>query len=205
MMLFSDTYRTLTERTTGIYREKASKFIGIAMPCTSEEEVKELLKAIKKEYFDASHHCYAYQLGFDKSVYRVNDDGEPSGTAGKPIFGQIQSFDLTNALVLVIRYFGGTKLGVSGLINAYRTASREALSQATIVERMVMDHYRLTFTYGMLNEVMKFAKEKHLGILTSDFNLECILDFSVRRRDSEQIQSALKKKQGIEIRYLGSF
>lgn len=201
-MLFSDTYKTITGVSTGIYREKASKFNAFAYPVSTEEEVKELLKSLKKEYFDANHHCYAYLLGFDKSASRMNDDGEPSGTAGRPIFGQIQSFDLTNILVVVIRYFGGTKLGVSGLINAYKTASREALSTASIIEKTVNDIYKLKFNYTYMNDVMRFIKDNHLAVLSTDFSLDCELLFSIRRRDADFIYGELKKKDGISIEYL---
>lgn len=127
-MLFEDTYKTIASPSEGVFKDRGSKFIAKAFPVKTEDDIKIHLETLRKDYYDARHHCYAYQLGFDKSAYRINDDGEPSGTAGKPIFGQINSHDLTNILIVVIRYFGGTKLGVSGLINAYRTASKESIS-----------------------------------------------------------------------------
>jgi uncharacterized YigZ family protein len=201
-MLFTDTYKTITEVSKGIYKEKASKFLSFAFPVTTEEEVKKILQDLRKEYFDANHHCYAYQLGYDKSAYRVNDDGEPSGTAGRPIYGQIQSFDLTNILIVVIRYFGGTKLGVSGLIRAYKVSACEALESAAIVEKQVYDHYRILFHYDIMNEAMRFIKENHLNIIAARYELECELEVSIRKRDSEYIYGEIKKKKGIGIEYL---
>ncbi|MDX9797522.1 MAG: YigZ family protein, partial [Bacteroidales bacterium] len=139
--MFDDTYLTIEDRAEGVYKEKGSKFISLAFPITTQEEIKEIVKDIKKEYFDAHHHCYAYILGHDKSVFRMNDDGEPSSTAGKPIYGQLLSRDLTNVLVVVVRYFGGTKLGVSGLIQAYKQASIDVLDNAKIIERTIDEVY----------------------------------------------------------------
>ncbi|MHC1707530.1 MAG: YigZ family protein [Bacteroidales bacterium] len=201
-MVARDTYKTIAEKCAGVYREKASKFIALAYPVTTEDEVKEILKSVKKEYFDANHHCYAYFLGHDKDISRMNDDGEPSGTAGRPILGQIQSFDLTNTLVIVIRYFGGTKLGVSGLINAYKTSAREALSQASVLEKTVNDLFRVTFNYGHMNDVMRFIKDNHLTIMSTDFNLDCEVIFSIRKSSSAFIYGEFQKKDGIGIEYL---
>jgi uncharacterized YigZ family protein len=161
-MFFDDTYQTISSSSQGIYKEKGSKFIALAFPVSSEKDIKMQLAALRKEYHDARHHCYAYCLGYDKSAWRVNDDGEPSGTAGKPIFGQIQSKDLTNILIVVMRYFGGIKLGIPGLINAYRTAAKEALGQASIVTRMVEEIYEVCFEYPLMNDVMKILKEEHM-------------------------------------------
>jgi len=176
-MLFDDTYLTISSRSTGLYKEKGSKFISIAIPVLNETEVKAALEELRKEYYDARHHCYAYVTGFDKSAWRVNDDGEPSGTAGRPIHGQIQSKDLTNILIVVIRYFGGIKLGVGGLINAYKTAAADALSQAEIVERTVNEIYKLNFTYEAMNDVMKIVKDDGLQLLNTQFDLECSLTY----------------------------
>jgi len=159
-MLFEDTYQTIEKYAEGTFRDRGSKFIGRAYPVCTEEEAKKILVEIRKKYHDANHHCYAYRIGFDKSIFRTNDDGEPSGTAGRPIFGQIQSKDLTNILIIVTRYFGGTLLGVSGLINAYKTTAAEAIGNAIIVTRNVHEVYEITYDYAIMNAVMKTLKDK---------------------------------------------
>ena len=195
-MLFDDTYQTISSSSQGIYKEKGSKFIALAFPVSSEEDIKMQLAALRKEYHDARHHCYAYCLGYDKSAWRVNDDGEPSGTAGKPIFGQIQSMNLTNILIVVIRYFGGIKLGIPGLINAYRTAAREALGQTSIVARTVEEIYEVCFEYPLMNDVMKILKEEQADILRQEFENTCKIRFSIRRSSGMKITSRLQKIQG---------
>ena len=145
--MFEDTYYTISAPSEGLFKDRGSRFIALAYPVTTEKEIKEIQVSLRKKYHDARHHCYAYRLGYDKSVYRVNDDGEPSGTAGKPIFGQIQSKDLTNIFIVVIRYFGGTLLGVSGLINAYRSAAADAIEHAQIIQKTIMDLYEISFEY----------------------------------------------------------
>jgi uncharacterized YigZ family protein len=201
-MLFDDTYQTIASNSRGLYKEKGSKFIAHAFPVTSEEDIKVQLAALRKEYHDARHHCYAYCLGPDKSAWRVNDDGEPSGSAGKPIYGQIQSKDLTNILIVVIRYFGGIKLGIPGLINAYRTAARDALEQATIVTRTVEEIYEICFEYPLMNDVMRIVKEEHADILGQDFENSCRVRFSIRRSSGSKITSRLQKIQGISTTFL---
>jgi uncharacterized YigZ family protein len=201
-MLFDDNYQTITSPSQGIYKEKGSRFIALAFPVTTEEEIKLQLARLRKEYHDARHHCYAYLLGPDKSAWRVNDDGEPSGTAGKPIFGQIQSKDLTNVLIVVIRYFGGIKLGIPGLINAYRTAARDALEQAATVTRTVEEIYELQFDYLLMNDVMKILKEEHADILGQEFENACKLRFSIRQSSGMKITSRLQKVIGITTTFL---
>jgi uncharacterized YigZ family protein len=201
-MLFDDTYQTISSPSQGIYKEKGSKFIALAFPVTSEDEIKMQLAVLRKEYHDARHHCYAYCLGYDKSAWRVNDDGEPSGTAGKPIFGQIQSKDLTNVLIVVIRYFGGIKLGIPGLINAYRTAARDALEQASTVTRIVSESYEVQFEYPLMNDVMKILKEEHADILGQEFENACKIRFSIRRSSGTKITSRLQKIQGLNVTFL---
>jgi uncharacterized YigZ family protein len=201
-MLFDDTYQTISSPSQGIYKEKGSKFIALAFPVISEDEIKMQLAVLRKEYHDARHHCYAYCLGYDKSAWRVNDDGEPSGTAGKPIFGQIQSKDLTNVLIVVIRYFGGIKLGIPGLINAYRTAAREALEQAPTVTRIVSEFYEVKFEYLLMNNVMKILKEEQADILTQEFEDACRIRFSIRRSSGMKITSRLQKIQGLTLTFL---
>jgi uncharacterized YigZ family protein len=201
-MLFDDTYQTISSSSQGIYKEKGSKFIAHAFPVSSEEDIKMQLAALRKEYPDARHHCYAYCLGYDKSAWRVNDDGEPSGTAGKPIFGQIQSMNLTNILIVVIRYFGGIKLGIPGLINAYRTAAREALGQTSIVARTVEEIYEVCFEYPLMNDVMKILKEEQADILRQEFENTSKIRFSIRRSSGMKITSRLQKIQGTTTIFL---
>ncbi len=167
--MFEDTYKTIFSFSQGVYREKGSKFIALAYPLKTEAEVKEVLISVKKEYNDARHWCYAYRLGWDKSAYRMNDDGEPSGTAGKPIYGQILSHDLTNVLIVVVRYFGGVKLGVSGLIGAYKAASIDALANAQILEKEVRDVNEVEFGYELMNDVMSILKLEGVKIVKTDY------------------------------------
>jgi uncharacterized YigZ family protein len=201
-MLFEDTYRTIRKTSEGIFKDKGSKFIALAIPATTEEIVKEKIEEVKKQFHDARHHCYAYVLGPDKSAYRYNDDGEPSGTAGRPIYGQIQSFDLTNILIVVVRYFGGTKLGVSGLINAYKTAAKEALSTAAIKELTVKDVYSVHFEYPLMNDVMRVIKEDNLEVMKQDFQMSCEVIFQVRKNDSNKVYERFNKIHGVKIGYL---
>lgn len=201
-MLFEDTYKTIEAATEGVFRDRASKFVAWAIPVKDEQEVKLKLAELRKLYWDANHHCYAYQLGFDKSAFRFNDDGEPSGTAGRPIFGQIQSKDLTNVLVVVIRYFGGTKLGVSGLINAYKTSAKLALDEAVIVERLVREVYTLAFPYARMNDVMKVLKDEQLEQGQHQFELDCKLEFKVRKNDAEKMLEKFKLMDKVQATYI---
>jgi len=201
-MLFEDTYHTIKKPTTGLYKDKGSKFIALAHPVASEDEIKSRLEEIRKEYHDARHHCFAWVIGHDKLAHRFNDDGEPSGTAGRPIFGQIQSKDLTNILVVVVRYFGGTKLGVPGLIKAYKTATREALEEADITTLTVNDIYELSFEYPLMNDVMRVIKDESLKVENQDFQLSCKLSFSVRKNISNRIYERFSNIHGVKIAYL---
>jgi uncharacterized YigZ family protein len=201
-MMFDDTYKTITEDSEAIYKDKGSKFIALAFPANDEEAFKERLIGIKKQYHDARHHCYAYMIGPDKSCSRSNDDGEPSGTAGKPILNQIMSFDLTDMGIVVVRYFGGTKLGVSGLINAYKTASREALDNATIIEKTVNEIYSLSFDYPLMNEVMRIMKEEQIEQLNLHFEMKCYLEFSVRKKLAKKVAERCEKIFGLDLKYI---
>jgi uncharacterized YigZ family protein len=201
-MLFDDQYLTIEHISEGTFRDRGSKFIAKAIPVSTETQVKQELDALRKQYFDATHHCYAYVLGSDKSAWRVNDDGEPSGTAGRPIHGQIQSADLTNILVVVIRYYGGTKLGVSGLINAYKTAAREAISQARIRNCIVKEVYRVEYEYPQMNEVMRILKEDRADVLFSDFGMKCVVDFAIRRMESAKVCTRISRLSSLKISYL---
>jgi len=199
-MLPEDSYKTVSSISQGIYKDKGSRFIALACPVKSENEVKEQLSKWRNEYHDAQHHCYAFRLGKDHPVYRVNDDGEPSGSAGRPIYGQILSCDLTNILIVVIRYFGGTKLGIPGLINAYKTAAREALDKSTIVEKTIDLNFEISYDYLAMNEVMKTLKEENAAILVQTLDNTCFLTFSIRRNRADKILGHLQKIHGIMIR-----
>jgi len=161
----NDSYKTIKAKSEGLFKDKGSKFLSYAFPVETEEEIKEILIQIKKEHHSARHHCYAWRLGTEEITFRANDDGEPSSTAGKPILGQLLSFELTNILVVVVRYFGGTLLGTGGLINAYRTAAAEAIKNAKTVTRVVEDKFTLKFTYNEMNDVMQIIKQENLNIL----------------------------------------
>lgn len=201
-MLFDDTYKTIEGAAQGIFRDRASKFVAWAIPVENEAEVKLKLAELKKQYWDAHHAPYAYVLGFDKTAFRFNDDGEPSGTAGRPIYGQILSKDLTNVLIVVARYFGGTKLGVPGLINAFKTAAQLALESAVVVEKVLTEVYALTFPYERMNDVMKLLKEEHLAQGQHQFELECRLEFRVRKNDAVRICDILSSMKDVTVHYL---
>lgn len=191
--MFEDTYKTIAAPATGSYSEKRSKFLAYAFPVETEAQVKGYLTEIQKKHNDARHHCYAYILGPNKDAYRMNDNGEPSGTAGRPIHGQLLSKDLTNTLVVVVRYFGGIKLGVSGLQNAYKIAAREALESATIIEKTIDEVYEVTFEYLQMNAVMQLMKDPFVTILSQQSDLNCTIRFSIRRREADRIVDALQK------------
>ncbi|MBQ3739656.1 MAG: YigZ family protein [Bacteroidales bacterium] len=197
--MFEDTYKTISAPVTGSYSEKRSKFLAYAFPVQTEAQVKERLTEIQKKHNDARHHCYAYILGPNKDAYRMNDNGEPSGTAGRPIHGQLMSKDLTNTLVIVVRYFGGIKLGVSGLQNAYKIAAKEALDAANIIEKTIDETYEVTFEYLQMNNVMQLMKDPFVTIISQQSDLNCTIRFSVRRREAERIVTALKKTG--EVKY----
>ncbi|MBP5797588.1 MAG: YigZ family protein [Bacteroidales bacterium] len=200
--MFDDTYKMLSAPGDGLYKEKGSKFIATAFTVTSEDEVKQALAEVKKKYYDARHHCYAYMIGPDKSCFRSSDDGEPSGTAGKPILNQILSKDVTNVCVIVVRYFGGIKLGVSGLINAYKTAAREALNNAVIVEKTVNEVYSLEFPYALMNDVMRVLKEEGLEQQNPRFEMDCYLEFSTRKNEAEKTVAKFKNIFGVTVSYI---
>ena len=197
-----DLYKTIDQPSEGIYKEKGSKFISYAYPVFSEEEIKDHVRKLKEEYYDARHHCFAWQLGTDGLRYRANDDGEPSGTAGKPIHGQLKSLELTNILVVVVRYFGGTKLGVPGLIHAYKEATIDAIANANIVERTVNDVYSVYFDYGVMNDIMKIVKEENLAITNQQFDLACNIEFSLRQSDVEKVINRLEKIESTRCEFV---
>lgn len=188
-----DVFKTIESQSEGIYKEKGSRFIALAYPVTREEEIRDIVAGLKEKYYDARHHCYAWRLGAAKTHFRANDDGEPSSTAGKPILGQIQSNDLTNILIVVIRYFGGIKLGVSGLINAYREAAADALRNAVIIEKTVDEQLRIHFSYMVMNDVMKIVKEEEPDVLERNFEMECDMLLSIRQKDMPALRARLEK------------
>ena len=200
--MFDDTYHTIAGPAEGLYKEKGSKFLAFAFPVRSVEEVKQHLERLRKEYFDARHHCYAYILGPRKDAYRVNDDGEPSGTGGRPIHGQLLSADLTDTLIVVVRYFGGILLGASGLANAYKVAARDAIGNAEVVEKTIDVIYRLHFEYALMNDVMRMLKELGVQPRNQEFNLDCRMDVSVRQSQSVRVYDALSKLYGLGIEVL---
>lgn len=193
MSIQVDTYQTIAANSEGIYKEKGSKFIALSFPVVNEEEVKDLLVKLRKDYHDARHHCYSYIIGFKGDQWRANDDGEPSGTAGRPIHGQIVSRNLTNTLVVVIRYFGGTKLGVSGLINAYKTAAADSLDHSQIITRTIDDVYNVTFGYLAMNDIMKLVKDENLELMEQNFDTSCSISFGVRQSRTSIVLGRIEK------------
>ncbi len=188
---YFDAYRSIAARSEGLFKDNGSRFIALAYPVETEEEVREIVASIKKEYHDARHHCYAYRLGYKGDRFRANDDGEPSGSAGRPILGQIDSMGLSDVLVVVVRYFGGIKLGIPGLIRAYKTSTADALGQAKIIEKVAGKRFRLTFDYLSMNGVMKVLKDLGLSPVGQDFGLQCSLEVRVRLALEEDFRNRL--------------
>lgn len=202
MSLFEDTYLTIDEPYEGIFRDKGSKFVAYAYPFKNEEKLKDIIGELKSLHPKARHHCWAYRLSPDRAIFRVNDDGEPSGTAGRPILNVLLSKDITNILVVVVRYFGGTLLGVPGLINAYKTATVEALNNAKIEEKTVNDIYRVTFGYLQMNDIMRLVKDENLTILSQDFDNDCSMDVEVRKLQVNQVVQRFDNLDGVQYTYL---
>jgi len=201
----SDTYLTIKAFSQGLYREKGSRFIALAWPVKNQEEIKSILENIRKEHHSARHHCFAWMIGHERQMFRVNDDGEPSGSAGKPILGQINSYNLTNILIVVARYFGGKLLGVSGLINAYRSASESALKNAGIIELCNKDYYELRFPYSAINDVMKVIKDEEAGQSEQIIELECRIIINFRTSSRERILNSLSRIGGLRYSHKGTF
>lgn len=197
-----DTYQTISSASQGIYKEKGSKFLAFAFPIFSEEEFKNHLSHLKKEYHDARHHCYAFKLGLTENEYRYSDDGEPNNSAGKPIYGQILSKNLTNVGIVVVRYFGGTKLGVGGLVTAYKEAAADALNNAKIVEQTVNDFYQITFDYTVMSEVMNFIKQHNLNVIKQVFENSCLIEFNIRQSESEQLIQELENIEVVKVKFM---
>ena len=198
-----DHYNTILKASPEVlFKDKNSKFFGYAFPVTSEESIKVHLQELKKKHHAARHWCYAYQIGTENKKYRVNDDGEPSNSAGQPIYGQIQSFEITNVLVVVVRYFGGVKLGVGGLINAYKTAAKMALEETKVITKTIDQDFVITFDYKNMNKVMRIIKEKQLRIINQRLELNCEITISVRKKDAQAIFDLFDRLYEINIRNL---
>ncbi|WP_129714129.1 YigZ family protein [Pedobacter sp. SYP-B3415] len=204
-MLFNDTYKTIAAPAEGIFRDRGSKFIAYAFPVRSEEEARGKINEVRAMHAKARHFCTALRLSPDRSVFRINDDGEPSGTGGRPILNALLSADVTNVLIVVVRYFGGTLLGVPGLINAYRTAAVEALATATIQERTVNDVYRLAFGYLEMNIVMRLVKDENIKVLAQDFDNNCTMDVEVRQTATNRLLDKVQKIDGLRAEYMYSY
>ncbi|HTD40152.1 MAG TPA: YigZ family protein [Mucilaginibacter sp.] len=200
-MLFEDTYFTIESASEGLLRDRGSKFLSYTYPIISELDIKSIIANLKKEHPKANHHCWAMRWSTDRSVFRLNDDGEPSGTAGRPILNTLLSKNLTNTAVVVVRYFGGTLLGVPGLINAYRTATELALDAAKIIEKTVNDVYTIAFDYLQMNEVMRIIKDDNLQILEQQFDNNCSIKISIRKMQVDQSISKLQKLASVKIKY----
>ena len=199
----AEKYFTIDKSVESIYKEKGSKFLSFLYPVSSVDEVKEYLTQLKKKYYDATHHCYAYIIGYDKETFRMNDDGEPSSTAGKPIYGQLQSNDLTNVLLVVVRYFGGTKLGVSGLIKAYKESSAECIALAQIIEKQVKNKYNIYFAYEDMNVVMNILKQNNAEQKNQIFDLNCQIEVLIDKRNTTKFESSIPPVSTIRIEFVG--
>ncbi|MCB9335575.1 MAG: YigZ family protein [Flavobacteriales bacterium] len=198
----SDAYLTIKKPSEGIYKEKGSKFIAFAYPILSEEDFKEHLQQLKKDYHDARHHCYAFKLGLTENEFRYSDDGEPNNSAGKPIYGQILSNNLTNVGIVVVRYFGGTKLGVGGLITAYKEAAADAINNAKIIEKTVNNYYQVFFDYTIMSEVMNFIKQQDLNVTNQLFENSCLIEFNIRTSEAGNIIEQFEEIDGVSIKFM---
>lgn len=200
-MLFDDTYLTIEAKSEGLFRDRGSKFLGFAYPIASDQEIKNIVADLKKEHPKANHHCWAMRWSTDRSVFKLNDDGEPSGTAGRPILNTLLSKNITNVAVVVVRYFGGTLLGVPGLINAYKSATELALAEAKIIENTVNDVYTVAFDYLQMNEVMRIVKDDNLQLLEQAFDNSCSIKVSVRKMQVNHVIAKLQKLTSVKIKY----
>lgn len=203
-MLFDDTYKTISKPAEGTFKDRGSRFFGYAFPVKNETEARAHIAHLKAEHTQAKHFCWALRLSPDRSVFRLNDDGEPSGTAGRPILNTLLSAGLTNILLVVVRYFGGTLLGVPGLINAYKSAAKESIEAADTIEKTVNDVYRLNFSYVNLNDVMKVIKDENLLPSNQHFDNNCSMELSVRKSQLNQVMAKLDKIDGLKAEYVFS-
>lgn len=202
MSLFEDTYKTIAAQAEGQFKDRGSRFIAYAYPLREETEAKELVDALKAQHPKARHHCWAYRLTPDRSVFRINDDGEPPGTAGRPILNTLLSHDVTNVLVVVVRYFGGTLLGVPGLINAYKAATQEALALADIVELTINDIYQIAFGYEQLNAVMRIVKDERITVLKQDFDNRCTMELEIPQLQVARVLGRIDGIEGIAVDFV---
>ncbi len=198
----NDLYTTITAPTIGEFKDRGSKFLAYAYAVYNRDDIKDCLEEVRKLHPKARHHCFSWRLGTDGTQYRANDDGEPSGTAGRPILGQIDSFGLTNVLVVVVRYFGGTKLGVPGLINAYKRSTIDALEQAETIEKTVDNVYQLTFGYEIMSDVMNFVKKADLNVIKQEFEAAGLIEFALRQSETDNILEQIKKIEGLKCNFL---
>ncbi len=199
MEMEQDTYKTIARLSEAVYTEKRSKFLAFAIPVDSVDEVKTYVDAYQKKYYDARHVCYAYMIGADRTAFRANDNGEPSGTAGKPILGQINSNLLTNILIIVVRYFGGIKLGTSGLIVAYRTAAAEAIANAEFLEKTVDEEISFAFEYPFMNDVMRIVKDEEPSIVAQSYDTDCLMTLRIRRSKMNRLKEKLSKVETLRV------
>ena len=202
--IIPDSYKSISGQSEGLFKDSGSRFIALAYPVETEEEVRQIVSSLKKEYHDARHHCYAYRLGYRGDVYRANDDGEPSSSAGRPILGQIDSNGLSDILIVVVRYFGGIKLGIPGLIRAYKTSSADAIAHAEVITKVAMKRFRLSFGYLEMNSVMKMIKDMSLQQSAQDFGSACSLEVKVRLASEADFLDRAGKIPGCAIEELGS-
>lgn len=201
-MTYSDTFKTIESVSHGRYKDKGSNFLASAFPVSSESDARFFLDEIRRAHHDAKHHCYAYLIGREGNLWRANDDGEPSGTAGRPILGQIRSLGLTNVMIAVTRYFGGTLLGVSGLINAYKSAARDALSNARIIDHIILETYEITFPYSAINDVMKILKGEDAGQSDHRFDVECKMTINFRSSAHDRLFTRLQRIDSFGYRFI---
>lgn len=195
-----DTYKTISTASEEVlYKEKNSKFFGYAFPVSTEDEIKGILERLRKEHFSARHWCYAYQIGTEKIQYRANDDGEPNNSAGMPIYGQIQSFEVTNVLIVVVRYFGGVKLGVGGLISAYKIAAQMALENSEIIEKTIDKQFTISFGYANMNKVMRIIKEKNLNIVSQKMEMDCEITIATRKKNVQNLLDTFENLYEIKL------
>jgi uncharacterized YigZ family protein len=197
-----DTYKTIKSPTEGLFKDKGSKFLAFAYPFENESEIKNIIEPLRKEHFKAVHFCYAYRIGLNRTNFRVNDDGEPAGSAGRPILNVLLSKEITNILVVVVRYWGGTLLGVPGLINAYKSATEEALINAEIIEKTINDVHQVTFGYVQMNDIMKVVKDFGLKIKNQQFDNQCVIELEFRQSITSKVLGRLEKIDEIEIAFL---
>ncbi len=197
-----DEYYTIEKPSSGLYKDKGSKFYAFAYPIFTEKEISNIIKEIKAEHHTARHHCYAYKINPENAQFKYNDDGEPSGSAGRPILGQILSNDLTNILIVVVRYFGGTKLGIRGLINAYKGAAKDAIENSKIEKKQILTKLKLEFDYPAINKIMYLLKKENIQIIQTKFGLSCSVDIEVRKNKTKMIHELLKKNAYLKISYL---